>query len=94
MKISIKKFGTRLISRPAGREALLIIQQNFIPKSENESLDLDFAGVEIVAPSWLDEVYSGLKSILGDRVNILVTTNTTLEKSMEVLGIRYTKKLP
>ena len=62
MIFEMKKFGSILNSRPAGREAVLRVQQLF---NGNKDLELifDFREVEILTPSFADEFFSGIKRI-------------------------------
>jgi hypothetical protein len=83
--VPVRKFGEILISRPAGREAALIIKSSFVP-AENEPLALDFEGVKVVGPSWLDEVLTSLRDAFGDRVSCLPTENPTVIASLETLA--------
>lgn len=89
MKIEFKKFGKILMSRPDGREAYLVVQQNFLNKvNNNETIELDFTDVEVVAPSWLDEVLTPIKEEFGkNRIRIIHGNCSTLTLSLE--GIEY-----
>jgi hypothetical protein len=82
--IPVRKFGEVLISRPAGREAALIMRSSFTPDA-TEEVALDFEGVKVVAPSWLDEVLTGLREAFGDRVRCLPSANPTLVESLKTL---------
>jgi len=85
MKIELKKFGTILTSRPAGREAALALKAYLQPKSK-EKIELDFNGVLAVAPSWLDEVLSFLWKVYGkNRVVCLPTDNASVIESLKVI---------
>ena len=86
MKIEIKKFGDILISRPAGHEAFLVMKSYFKPSSKSEIIELDFAGVKVMTPSWLGEVLQGLKEEFGDRVNCLPSNNPTVIESLKALA--------
>ncbi len=86
MKIDIQKFGGILTSRPAGKEAYLVIKAYFVPPNPKELLELDFSGVKVATPSWLDEVLTGLKKDYGDRVVVLPSDNTTLIESLKYSG--------
>ena len=55
MRIEIKKFGDILTSHPAGRDAFLVASAYIFPDCTNENIILDFAGVEVLSPSWGDE---------------------------------------
>ena len=84
MNIAVRKFGEILISRPAGREAALIMKSSFSP-AEGEWVELDFAGVKVVAPSWLDEVLTALRGAFGDRVRCLPTANASVIESLAAI---------
>ena len=75
MIIEIKKFGKLLISRPAGKEAASIMLSSFIPPTDSEMIELNFSGVEVVAPSWLDEVLTLLRDRYGKRVVCMQSEN-------------------
>jgi hypothetical protein len=85
MIIPVSKFGDILVSRPAGREHALIMRSSFRPTTAEEPIELDFAGVRVVAPSWLDEVLSALRDAYGDRVRCLPSTNASLLESLKTL---------
>ena len=85
MVIEIKKFGKMLISRPAGKEAASIILSSFIPQSDVEPIELDFSGVEVIAPSWLEEVLNSLKDVYGDRVVCRTYDNLSLKESLKII---------
>lgn len=85
MKIEIKKFGDLLTSRPAGREAFLVIQAYLKPATTSEPIELDFTGVKVMKPSWLGEVLDGLKEKFGNRVRCLPSDNSTVIESLKAL---------
>ncbi len=86
MRIQLAKFGQILISRPSGHEALLAMKAYFAPGTSDEVIELDFTGVGVVAPSWLDEVLSGLSSEYGRaRIRIVPSTNISLIESLKAL---------
>ncbi|MBI2336913.1 MAG: STAS-like domain-containing protein [Deltaproteobacteria bacterium] len=85
MKIKIKKFGDMLVSRPAGHDAFLVIKSYLKPSSKSEIIELDFAGVKVMTPSWLGEVLQGLNQEFGDRVHCLPSNNPTVIESLKVL---------
>lgn len=85
MKVEMKKYGTILTSRPAGREAALTMRAYLNPKGK-ENIELDFEGVLAVAPSWLDEVLTFLRNEYGrDRVICLPTENLSVIESLKVI---------
>lgn len=85
MKIELKKFGDLLMSRPAGREACLVMKAYLKPKDSKELIELDFTGVKVMTPSWLDEVLQGLKESYGNRVRCLPSDNLTVIESLKAL---------
>jgi hypothetical protein len=84
--IEVRKFGEILVSRPAGREAALIMKGSFRPASADETISLDFAGVRVVGPSWLDEVLTALRDEYGDRVVCLPSDNASVVESLKTLA--------
>ena len=49
MRIQLSKFGNMLISRPAGREAFLILQSSLVKNlKEDDPIELDFNGVDVL----------------------------------------------
>ncbi len=84
MIIPVRKFGEILISRPAGREAALVMKGSVNP-DDTEAIELDFEGVKVVAPSWLDEVLTALRDAFGDRVACLPSQNPTVIESLKTL---------
>jgi hypothetical protein len=84
--VPVRKFGEILVSRPAGREAALIMMTSFVPSDPSELIQLDFAGVKVVAPSWLDEVLTALRSAHGDRIECLARGNASVIESLETLA--------
>lgn len=85
MRIEIRKFGDLLVSRPAGREALAAMLAYSPVVATDEVIELDFDGVLVVAPSWLDEVLTGLRERFGSRVRCLPSENPSLVESLKVL---------
>lgn len=85
MKIEIKKFGEILTSRPAGREAFLVMKSYLKPQNKTEAIELDFEGVKVMTPSWLDEVLQGLIQEYGDRVRCLPSKNPTVIESLKAI---------
>ena len=85
MRIEIKKFGHLLVSRPAGREAFLVMKSYMKPVSKTEPIELDFTGVQVMTPSWLDEVLQGLQAEYGDRVRCLPSDNATVIESIKAI---------
>ncbi len=88
MKIELKKFGIILVSRPEGREAALAIKAYSKPISSTEVIELDFSGVDVLTPSWLDEFVQTLKqgfSLSSHKIKYLPCHNPSVIESIKVL---------
>lgn len=87
MKIEMKKFGELLISRPAGREAIMAAAAYLLSPlpDEEDSIHLDFEGVCVVTPSWLDEFLTGLKDRVRNPIRVVFTSNPTVIESLKVI---------
>ena len=92
MKIEMVKFGEFLISRPAGREAWLAMTAYILPKiKKDETIEVDFAGVKVLTPSWADEVVTKLKNKF-DKVILLNTDNSSVKASLKIIEEMPTQK--
>lgn len=85
MKIYLKKFGTTLISRPAGKEAFLSLQPSIKELDSEEKIEIDFAGVSVLTPSWADEFVTPIKDHCKGRVELLNTENPSVKATLETL---------
>ena len=85
MKIELKKFGTTLIARQNGREALAALQTQLAGLSEKENIELDFEGVITFSPSWGDEFLSPLIKQYGSRLILMNTGNPSVKATLELL---------
>lgn len=85
MRIALKKFGEILISRPAGREAFLVTKAYLKPQTPHEPIELDFTGVKVLAPSWLDEFMTALKDEFGTRIICLPSKNASVIESLKAI---------
>ena len=83
--IYLKKFGTTLVSRQAGREAFAALQLQLKNLRENENLELDFEGVITFSPSWGDEFLSPLLKQYGKRLILINTDNISVKATLELL---------
>jgi hypothetical protein len=85
MRIELKKFGEVLISRPAGREALLAMSA-YITKDlrEDEPIEIDFSGVKVLTPSWADEVITKIAERFKN-VKLVNTENATVQATLKTL---------
>lgn len=86
MKLELKKFGTVLTSRPAGKEAYLAAKAYSLPKDENEKIEIDFSGVEVLSPSWADEFITPLLAGYPGRVTLLRSDNASVKATLEMLA--------
>lgn len=85
MRIYLKKFGTTLISRQAGRESLAAIQPEIKELKINENLEIDFDGVITFSPSWGDEFLGQLLKDYPDRLILISTGNPSVKATLEIL---------
>lgn len=83
MIIKIEKFGKMLISRPAGKEAFLAAKAYILPKNK-ELIELDFANVAVLSPSWADEFILGIKTI-NPNVKYINTDNASVKSTLEII---------
>ena len=90
MKIELKKFGELLLGRPSGREAALIVKSYLRPGTD-ETVELDFAGVMVLTPSWLDEFVSELKKHLSGKIVFLPSENPTVIESLKFCPQEHSK---
>ncbi len=86
MKIELKKFGTVLTSRPAGKEAYLAAKAYTLPKNEEEKIEVNFSGVQVLAPSWADEFITPLLKEYAGRITLLPSDNSSVKASLEIIG--------
>ena len=93
MTIELKKFGTTLISRQAGREAFAAFQPLLAGIKDDESIGVDFDGVLTFSPSWGDEFLTPLAKIYMGRLNLKKTDNPSVKATLEILqkttGIQF-----
>lgn len=85
MIIELKKFGTTLTSRQAGKEALLAFQPLLKTISKNEIIIIDFSGVNTFSPSWGDEFLTPLLSKYGETIRLKNIDNPSVKATLEIL---------
>lgn len=85
MLIQIKKFGTTLSSRPTGKEAFAAFQPTLKEVKQDEFLDIDFAGVIVLGPSWADEFLTPIFEKHKNKINLLNTENPSVKATLELL---------
>lgn len=87
MLIKLKKFGTTLISRPAGKEAYLAFQPTLKEKGNIKKIIVDFEGVEVLAPSWADEFLTPLFNTYKKNISFKNTYNSSVKESLKILNL-------
>lgn len=85
MKILLQKFGNTLTSRQLGSEAFKAFQPTLREISSDESLEIDFAGVLTLSPSWADEFLTPLSNQIGDRLILLPSDNLSVQATVKLL---------
>ena len=80
------KFNTVLNGRPAAREASLRIQQIINGSSDKEDMVLDFSGVEVLTPSYADELLKALREKYSSEKIKIVNTTPTVSKTLEAIS--------
>jgi len=85
MIIELKKFGTTLISRQAGREAFSALQTLLKDVAASENIEIDFDGVLTFSPSWGDEFLTPLLNVYGERLVLKNTKNLSVQATLEIL---------
>lgn len=81
--IYLKKFGTVLVSRPAGLEAFKAIRPTLDPA---QPVQIDFNVVSTVTPGWFDEFLTNLAEYMDGRVELLSTKNASVLAILPVLS--------
>lgn len=84
MKILLSKFGTTLISRPAGKEAWAAFQPVLCDVPIDETIEVDFEGVNVLTPSWADEFLTPLQKKYK-HVILKNTENPSVQASLKIL---------
>jgi len=93
MKIHLSKFGAILVSRPSGKEAWLAFQPVLNELKSGEPIEVDFAGVDVLTPSWADEFLTPLREKYPKTV-LLNTQNPTVQETLKMLEKTKTAKNP
>ena len=81
--IQLKKFGSVLVSRPAGLEAFNAVRPQLNP---DVPIQIDFDQVLTVTPSWLDEFLTQLTDYNGGKVELIPTKNASVLATLPVLA--------
>ncbi|MBU1088674.1 DUF4325 domain-containing protein [Patescibacteria group bacterium] len=86
MIIQLKKFGTTLISRPSGKEALLAYTHTLDQINQKGLILIDFAGVIVLTPSWADEFLTPICKRFGKRVTLQNIDNPSIKATLSILN--------
>jgi hypothetical protein len=85
MLIELKKFGTTLVSRQSGKEALAAFQPVLESVSDEEDVVIDFGGVITFSPSWGDEFLTPLATRFKGRLFFKNTNNPSVQATLKAL---------
>jgi hypothetical protein len=85
MVVQLKKFGITLVSRPAGKEALLAFRSTFSELKNEEKLVIDFEDVVVLTPSWIDEFLTPLVKEADTKIELINTSNPSVKASLEII---------
>lgn len=85
MKLELKKFGTILISRQAGKEAFAAFQPALKEIAAGDNLEIEFEGVVTFSPSWGDEFLMPLLNQLDERLILSPTDNPSVKATIKLL---------
>lgn len=58
----------------------------YLLDKSTDSIDIDFSGVKVVAPSWLDEFLTPLKEEYGDKVKLGASDNQSVLASLATIS--------
>lgn len=86
MRIEMKKFGTILTSRPAGKDAWLSASAYILPNVGQDKIEIDLDGVDVLSPSWADEFLTPMKNKYPGQVVILPTNNPTVKATLKIIN--------
>jgi len=85
MTIFLKKFGTTLLGRQSGKEALAAFLSSLEEIKDDEKVEVDFEGVITFTPSWGDEFLSPLLDRFKDRLVLKNTENSSVQATLRML---------
>lgn len=89
MLVQVKKFGSTLISRPSGKEALLAFLPTLNELNDTEELLIDFKDVIVLTPSWLDEFLTPLIKAENKHIKLVNLSNPSVKTSLEILSKQH-----
>ena len=85
MLIELKKFGVTLTSRDEGREALAAFKPSLKNLAADEIIEVNFAGVNTLSPSWADEFLTGLYKLFPERIKLKQSDNLSVKATLNLL---------
>ena len=85
MIIELKKFGTTLTSRQSGKEALLAFEPILKDVKSDETVVIDFEGVNTFTPSWGDEFLIPLLQRFDKKMNLKRSVNPSVKATLKIL---------
>ena len=85
MTIKLKKFGATLTSRQLGKEAFDAFQPSLKETAADEILEIDFAGIDVLSPSWGDEFLTPLQKQYQNRLFLKKTENPSVHETIALL---------
>ncbi|MFA6135748.1 MAG: STAS-like domain-containing protein [Candidatus Paceibacterota bacterium] len=86
MTIQMLKFNTVLNGRPAAKEAASRIQQIVNGSADKEDIILDFEGVEVLTPSYADEILQELKKKYSSNKIKVINTSPSVSETMQAVS--------
>ncbi len=94
IRILMNKYGNLLNNRPSAKEAFLRMNQIINTEDKDTIIVLDFAGVEVLSPSYADEILTQLKKKYGKkRVEVENANAQVVKKTIEeVLSLQDKNK--
>lgn len=81
----MKKFGTVLTSRQSGREAYAAFLPTINAVGTGEDVEVDFAGISALSPSWGDEFLTPLLEKFGTRLKITNAKNPSVALTLDLI---------
>ncbi len=81
----MKKFGSVLTSRQAGREAYAAYLPTINSIGKEEEVEIDFEGVSTFSPSWGDEFLTPLLKKIGKRIVLKNAQNPSVVLTISLL---------
>jgi len=85
MIVQMLKFNTVLNGRPSAKEVVLRIQQIVNGSAEKEDVVIDFNGVEILTPSFADELLHGLREKYGQEKVKIINTSPAVSETIKII---------